>query len=169
MYLESAKKPDHNKTVIPKTLAFPNKKKDEINAIGVDDSPNWMTPITCYLKNEELPSNKFEVKDIRRFVAKDTIIWENLYKMRMASPIRRCLGEDEIYLVLKEVHERVFGRHISMWALTHKLLRFTYYWETLMKDSTKFLRKCDKCQRHSNLHHTPTKILHSITSLWPFY
>lgn len=39
------------------------------------------------------------------------------------------------------------------------MLTTSYYWHTLMKDSTKFVRKYGKYQKHSNLHHMSAEII----------
>jgi len=70
-------------------------------------------------------------------------------------PMLRYLGEDETSLVLLEVHEGVCGSHVGGRALDKKLLRAGYYWFMLLNDCTEFVKKCDKCQRFSDLRHTP--------------
>jgi len=32
-----------------------------------------------------------------------------------------------------------------------------------------FVRKCERCQMFSNLHHALTEVLHKVTPPWPFY
>ncbi|RDY01260.1 hypothetical protein CR513_15437, partial [Mucuna pruriens] len=47
---------------------------------------------------------------------------------------------------MKEVHKGVCRIHIKERALTRKIVRAGYYWSTLKKDCTKFVKRCDKCQ-----------------------
>lgn len=61
--------------------------------------------------------------------------------MGMASPMPRCLSEDEIALVLTEVHEGVYESHISGQALDQKLLRGDYYLPNLIKDIANCAKK----------------------------
>lgn len=56
-----------------------------------------------------------------------------LYEIGLASPMLRCLGENETSLILMEVCEGVCESHIEGMDLTHKLLRADYYWPTKMK------------------------------------
>lgn len=42
----------------------------------------------------------------------------------------RCLGENEIALVLTDVYQGTCGSHIGGKDLPHKLLRAGYYWPT---------------------------------------
>jgi hypothetical protein len=53
----------------------------------------------------------------------------------------RCLGEEERYLVLVEVHEGVRGRHIGGRVLAAKLLRAGYYWATMIQDNAEFYQE----------------------------
>ena len=55
-----------------------------------------------------------------------------LYKMGRATPMPRCLGEEETCLVLLEVHEGGRGSHIGGRVLAAKLLRAGYYWPTML-------------------------------------
>lgn len=78
------------------------------------------------------------------------MISEKLYKIGWASLMLRCLGEYKITLVLTEVHQGTCDNYIGRRTLAHKLLREIYYCPTLMKDSEKFVQKCDKFQKHAN-------------------
>ncbi|MCI29002.1 putative protein NYNRIN-like, partial [Trifolium medium] len=42
-------------------------------------------------------------------------------------------------------------------------------WPKILKDSTAYVKSCDKCQRHTNIHHSPGELLQSVTLSWPFY
>lgn len=81
----------------------------------------------------------------------------------------RCLDDNNITLILTEVHEGACNYHIGGKALAHKLLREGYYWTTLMKHNISFIEKCDQYQRHVGLHHAPTWFLWSITLPRPLY
>lgn len=75
----------------------------------------------------------------------------------------------KITLVLDEVHQGDYGNHIGRRALSHKLLRAGYYWSSLMRGITTFVKKYDKFQRHANLNHVPAELIHSLTMIWSFY
>lgn len=91
-----------------------------------------------------------------------------LYRMGRASPMLRCLGEDETNLLILEVYEGVCGSHIGGRALSAKLLRAGYYWPTMLHDCANFVKKCDKCQRFSDKKHAPAQELTSVFSPGPF-
>jgi len=106
----------------------------------------WMTPIIEYLTSSFSPKNEEEAQTVKRRAAKFTMVSGKLYKMGRATPMLRCLSEEETELVLLEVHEGVCGSHIGGRSLAAKLLRASYYWPTMLQDCAAFLKKCDKCQ-----------------------
>lgn len=81
----------------------------------------------------------------------------------------RCIEEQKIALVLAEVHKGECSIHIGGRYMTHKLSKVGYYCPSLMRDITTFFKKCDKCQRHVNLLHVPSKLLYYVTMPWPSY
>jgi len=68
-----------------------------------------MTPIIKYLTGSFSPKSDEEAQAVRRRATKFTMVADKLYKMGRATPMLRCLGEEEIELVLIEVHEGVCG------------------------------------------------------------
>jgi len=68
---------------------------------------------------------------VRKRAFKFTIMAGKLYKMGRATPMLRCLSEEETNLVMLEVHEGVYGSHIGGRALAAKLLRAGYYWPNM--------------------------------------
>lgn len=81
------------------------------------------------------------------------ILSRKLYIMGSAAPMLRFQGDNNIAIVLPEVHMRACNSHFGGEALPHKILRAVYYWSTLMKDSITFIKKFDQCYRNTDLHH----------------
>ena len=52
--------------------------------------------------------------------------------------------------------------------LCHRIVTQGYYWPIMKQESEAFVRKCNVCQRFSNVIHVLAETLHSVTSLWPF-
>lgn len=52
--------------------------------------------------------------------------------------------------------------------MASKVIRVGYNWLTLKADCMESVKRCDKCQKHVNLHQAPPEVLHSIFSPWPF-
>ncbi|RDX67793.1 hypothetical protein CR513_53285, partial [Mucuna pruriens] len=70
---------------------------------------------------------------------------------------------------VKRYTRGVWGIHISGRALASKIARVEYYWPTLKKDWTIFVKRCDKYQRFADLNKAPLELLYSIMSPWPFH
>ena len=62
----------------------------------------------------------------------------------------------------------VCGNHAGGQSLAHKALLQGYYWPTMKADVTLYAKKCDRCQRYSNLMKAPPTELTAIFCPWPF-
>ena len=47
-------------------------------------------------------------------------------------------------------------------------MREGYYWPTMQHDAREHMKKCDKFQRHGDMHLAPPSELKSLSSPWPF-
>ena len=70
--------------------------------------------------------------------------------------------------VLEEIHSGICGNYLGAQALTKKVLWAGFYWPTLQKEATEFVKTCPPCQKHANFHIAPPEELISVTSPWPF-
>ncbi|GAU50817.1 hypothetical protein TSUD_410870, partial [Trifolium subterraneum] len=70
--------------------------------------------------------------------------------------------------ILQEIHEGINGQHIGGRSLARKALRERYYWPTMQNDTKDHVLKCDKCQRHGDMHPAPANELKTLISPWPF-
>lgn len=57
--------------------------------------------------------------------------------------------------IFTEIHNRICGQHLRGKSLTKKALRGGYYWPTMTEDARRFVKKCDKCQHHDDIHIAP--------------
>ncbi len=83
------------------------------------------------------------------------IIEMKLYEQRQDLILCWCFHNDEISVNLREMHERVGGRHFLADITTWKVLDVKYRWPTLHKDAQQHCQSCDACQWTINLLHTP--------------
>ncbi|GAA0155730.1 hypothetical protein LIER_13397 [Lithospermum erythrorhizon] len=56
-----------------------------------------------------------------------------------------CVSTEEVLKVLAEVHEGWCESHIRTRSLAIKITRVGYYWPTLVKDETAYVKRCDAC------------------------
>lgn len=88
-----------------------------------------------------------------------------MYRKIFGGDLLWCLGEAEIPIMLKEVHEGEHQEKKKLFLQIHE----RYYCPTMEDDAAAFVQSCHKCQIHGNLVHTHSTPLHSISSPWPFY
>ena len=79
------------------------------------------------------------------------LIKDVLYKRGFSRLYLRCLGPEEAYYVMREVHEGICRNHLGSRSLMHKLVRARYYWPTMQKDAQTYVKACDRCQKFSNI------------------
>ena len=80
-------------------------------------------------------------------------------------PRSGCYPQVEFGGVTNNFHEGDCGNHTGGRALFSRILRTGYYWPTMKRDAVEYARKCDPCQRHSNILHQPAEFLHPIPSV----
>ncbi|ERM97517.1 hypothetical protein AMTR_s04594p00005750, partial [Amborella trichopoda] len=79
--------------------------------------------------------------------------WEEpiLYKHCADQIIRRCVPEEEMYSILNHCHALPCGGHFSGTRTAAKVLQSGFFWPTLFKDASTFVKACDRCQRTGNI------------------
>ena len=127
-----------------------------------------MTPIINYLKTEALPTEEKEAKMLKREAQYYTIINNILYKREISIPLLKCVPTSNTKLVPEEIYSGICGNHLRARALSKKVLRAGFFWPTLQKEATEFVKVCPPCQKHNNFHITSPEELTSVTSPWPF-
>ena len=132
------------------------------------DDQEWTEVITRYLRTGSLPDEPRQAHKILVQVARFTIIGKYLYKRSFTGPYLRCLGRSQALYVLAELHEGVCDNHSGGRSLAHRAHSQGYYWPTMKKDATTYVKKCDKFQRHALIPHVPSETLKPISSPWPF-
>ncbi|GAU41112.1 hypothetical protein TSUD_398080 [Trifolium subterraneum] len=136
-----------NQSLIQETLIKPHiDKAIEVMHIYAIDDQSWMAPVYNFLKSNILPAD-----------AKGFLI-----------PLLKCVEETRVEFILQEIHEGINGQHIGGQSLARKALRAGYYWPTMKNDAKDHVLKCDKCQRHEDMHIAPANELKTLISPWPF-
>ncbi|MCI45245.1 hypothetical protein A2U01_0066484, partial [Trifolium medium] len=96
------------------------------------------------------------------------ILEEKLYRRGFSIPLLKCIEEGQIEYILNEIHEGINGQHIGGHSLARKALRAGLYWSTMQANAKEHVKKCDKCQKHCDMHLAPLSELRSLSSPWPF-
>ncbi|KAL0434052.1 UNVERIFIED_CONTAM: hypothetical protein Slati_2739500 [Sesamum latifolium] len=84
---------------------------------------NWKDGLEAYLKNGTMPQDPKETKAIRVRAGRFTLIGEELYKRGISQPYLKCISQDKVEYVLREIHEGSCGNHSGGKALANKALR----------------------------------------------
>ena len=138
-------------------------------AMDQQAGPSWMTPIAEYLSHGMLHENRAKAVKVKAIATRYSLVDGMLYRHLFLRPYLRCLPREETDKVIVQVHQGVCGMHIKGQKLCHRIITQGYYWPTMRQEYQEFVRKCDVCQKFGNVIHVPTKALHFVTSLWPFY
>ncbi|XP_020972930.1 uncharacterized protein LOC110269444 [Arachis ipaensis] len=127
-----------------------------------------MTPFIEYLEFKILHEEQKEAKRIQREIQNCTLVHNALYRRGVSTPLLKCVPTCKTEEVLEEVHNGICENHLGARSLARKVIRARFFWPTLQKDVTDFVRKCPPCQMHANFRIAPPEELISITSPWPF-
>ena len=166
--LATASQEDLGRLIPIEHLPEPLVSVDNGEVSPVMSEPSWMDPIWDYLIDGKFPSDPKEVSKLKTRSARFTVHRGTLYKRGFSAPILKCVGKEDANYILREVHEGICGNHIGARTLAGKALRQGYYWPTMLKDTTKLVRKCKACQEHAKISHLPYEPLTSVTSPWLF-
>ncbi|RVW54009.1 Gag-Pol polyprotein [Vitis vinifera] len=98
--------------------------------------------ITEYIRTGTLPGNLKQAHKVRVQAACFTLIGGYLYKRSFIGPYLRCLGQSEAQYVLAELHEGICGNHSGGRSLAHRAHSQGYYWPTMKKDATAYVKRC---------------------------
>ena len=150
---------------VPVDDSFPDEYLFAVSAY----SP-WYADIANYLVAGKLPSHLShrEKRKIIQQSARYSWISGCLFHTGLDHEVRRCIGEDEIYDVLKACHDGPCGGHFANKRTAHKVLRMGYYWPSLFKDAKKYVKAYDSCQRMGQPNHRDEIPLNPQVILEPF-
>ena len=153
--LESTKKPGYNQSVIQETDQQPTIEVEEVLCLQVEE--HWFTPIKSYLEGGQLPEDDAKKSKLIKDAVRYVIVSGQLYRRGASQPLLRCVTREELLQVIEALHEGMCGAHVGGRALSLRVLRAGYYWPTVRTDCAEYVKKCDKCQRHSVIHRAPQK------------
>ena len=135
-----------------------------MNVPEVDSECNWTTPLISYRRTGLLLDGKEATRKLKFQASRFVLIKDMLYKSGFSLPYLRCLSREKVDCVMREVYERIYGKHSGARLLVHKLIRAGYYWPTMLKDAQAFVKTCGKCQRFSNFIRQPSEELTPMTA-----
>ena len=107
-----------------------------------------MDPIVLFLKEDIMPKEKSKADKMRRkaprfWLSKD----QKLYKLSFFGPYLLCIYLEALELLLKELHEGIYGSHTGGRSLFYRALTQWYWWPNMQKEAQEYVKKCDQYQR----------------------
>jgi hypothetical protein len=111
------------------------------------DATDWRAPIINYLHN---PSFRTDM-NVRRTTFKYVLVDDELYRQIVDDVLLRCLGMDDVILVMAEVHEGICGAHQLAPKMKWLLRRSRFYWHDMVADCFKYYKKCQVCQKFDGM------------------
>ena len=151
--------------VIADRLSRVERNKAEEEEVGLTENfPNeqlfqlsfqlpWYADIVNYLACGVVPpeisyQQKRKLRTDSRYY-----IWDDplLFKRGAGMIIRRCVPESEQCKIVNECHASPYGGHFSGERTTHKILQSGFYWPTIFRDCTEWVKLCDRCQKIGNI------------------
>ena len=94
----------------------------------------------------KLSEDRKEARRIQIKAARYIMMDKKLHRKSWDGPLlKRCLTEEEVQEVMRQIHERVCGNHTGGRNLAHKATSQGYFWPKMLRDADKLVRKCDKC------------------------
>ena len=98
-------------------------------------------------------------------------IWDDPLLLRKEADriIRRCVPENEQAEILDKCHALPYGGHFAGDRTIQKILRSGFYWPTLFRDYSEWVKHCDRCQRMGNINRRNEMPLQGILVVQIFY
>ena len=113
----------------------------------------WYADIVNYLACGVVPP-EFSYQQKRKLRTNSRYyIWDDplLFKRGADMIIRRCVPEIEQCKIVNECHESPYGGYFSGERTAHKILQSGFYWPTIFRDCTEWVKLCDRCQKIGNI------------------
>ncbi|XP_075500185.1 uncharacterized protein LOC142538769 [Primulina tabacum] len=129
---------------------------------------SWMTPLIEYMVHAKLPDDKTQAWKIKKQAPRFVLLNDVLYRRSYQGPLLKCLSEDEVEYVLREIHEGCCGEHLGGTVLSRKAILAGFWWPRMNQDAVQLVQKCKGCQHHSNFHHRSVAGMQPISASCPF-
>eukprot|EP00253_Pinus_taeda_P011257 PITA_11257 len=130
--------------VVPVEDCFPDENLFAISVVNP-----WYADLANYLSTGRTPPY-FTPKEKKRLIKQSArYSWVNgdLFYTGYDMIIRRRVRNDEIIDILRYFHDELCGGHFAAKRTTFNILSLGYYWPSSFKDSKKYVKSCDSCQR----------------------
>lgn len=87
--------------------------------------------------------------------------------MKQAETIEIITTPKDMETILKDYHDSVFGGLFGV-VETYSRIKKKFYWKGMKDYITKYIEKCEKCQKNKVSRHTRMQLYHTDLSRFPF-
>ncbi|XP_010327347.1 uncharacterized protein [Solanum lycopersicum] len=107
-------------------------KEKPLHCSYVEEEPNglpWYLDIKKYLESETYPENATsnKKKSILRLALNFILSGEVIYRRTSDLSLLTCIDVVEVAKLIKQIHARVYGKHMNGVTLARKILRAGYF------------------------------------------
>ncbi|XP_073037607.1 uncharacterized protein [Primulina eburnea] len=96
---------------------------------------SWMTPLVEYIVHGKLPEDRARAAKIKKQAPRFVFSNDVLYRRSYQGPLLKCLSENEVEYVLREIHEGCCGEHLGRTALSRKAILAGFWWPQMNQDA----------------------------------
>ena len=153
---------------VPLEVRTSSNIRGEVEVMRVSTEESWMDSILSYIRDDILLEDKKQARKLKCRAARYTLLNGVFYHPGFTLPILRCLDDEEVDYVLREIHEGICGNHSGAKTLAFKALRQGYFWPTTHQDVKGMTKNCRVCQIFSDVPAQPPERLTAMSSPWPF-
>ena len=114
---------------------------DREESYAVFTREDWRNQFVQYMAEGILPQKHSERYKLKRLAICYFLHEGVLFKKGYDGDPLRCLGPKEVGKMIKGVHAGECGKHQGKKKLYKCLLQMGYYWPTMKKDTTEFVKK----------------------------
>ncbi|GJS45603.1 reverse transcriptase domain-containing protein [Tanacetum coccineum] len=131
--------------------------------ITTNDTP-WFADFANYLVGDVIPKGMTYQQKKKFFSDLKNYFWEDpyLFKVCLASMIKRCVSGPETRTILDQCHHRPTTGHYGPNTTAKKVLDSGFYWPTIIKEAHTLVCLCEACQKIGNISKPNEMPLNSI-------
>ena len=96
---------------VPLEVRTSSNIRGEVEVMRVSTEESWMDSILSYIRDDILLEDKKQARKLKCRAARYTLLNGVFYHPGFTLPILRCLDDEEVDYVLREIHEGICGNH----------------------------------------------------------
>ena len=121
--------------------------------------PPWAQSIVKYMVEHVLPEDDHEAERVARQAKIYVLIDSELYRRCDNGVKLRCIPQEQVQELLKDIYEGTCSSHVASTSLAGKVFRQGFYWATVLHDAEQLVKTCEACQYYVKNTHQPAQVL----------